>query len=168
MDRFLALPEYQAAGTVLFYVDIRAEVRTRPALPAALQSGKRIVIPWCNEDGGLDLFPLESLDELDIGKFGVLEPRAELRTRRAKRVAPEEVDLVMVPGVAFDRRGGRLGHGKGYFDRLLKQVRADAPLVALAFECQMVDAIPMESHDVFMDKVVTEIAVYEGIGRRVV
>ncbi len=168
VDRFLALPEYRAAETVLFYLDVRAEVRTRHQLPSALRSGKRIVVPWCNEEAELELFHLESMDELETGKFGVLEPQAELRPRQAKQVAPQDVDLVMVPGVAFDRRGGRLGHGKGYFDKLLMQVRADTPLVALAFECQMFDAIPMEPHDVAMDKVVTEIAVYEGIGRRVV
>jgi len=168
VDRFLALPEYREAGTVLFYVDVRAEVQTRPALPAALQSGKRIIVPWCNETGELELFHLESMDELDVGRHQVLEPKPELRTRPAKQVAPGDVDLVMVPGVGFDRRGGRMGHGKGYFDKLLKHVRPDAPLVALAFECQMVDEIPMEPHDVFMDKVITETAVYEGIGRRVV
>ncbi len=168
VGRLLVLPEYRAARTVQFYVDVRAEVRTRPALPAALQSGKRIVVPWCNETGGLELFRLESMDELDVGKFQVLEPRAELRTRPAKQVAPEDVDLVMAPGVGFDRRGGRLGHGKGYFDKLLRQVRSDAPLVALAFECQMFDAIPMEPHDVFMDKVITETTVYDGIGRSAV
>ncbi|EMI16969.1 5-formyltetrahydrofolate cyclo-ligase [Rhodopirellula maiorica SM1] len=71
----------------------------------------------------------------------------------------------MVPGVGFDARGGRTGHGKGYYDKLLENAKPETPFVALAFECQMFDEIPMQGHDIFMDKVVTEKRVYEGIGR---
>jgi 5-formyltetrahydrofolate cyclo-ligase len=163
--RFMDLPEYHRAGTVMFYVDVRAEVRTRHDLPAALESGKRIIVPWCNAAGELELFLLQSMDELELGMYRILEPRGDLRGLPSRRVAPADLDLVMVPGVAFDRRGGRTGHGKGYYDKLLQHARPDAPLVALAFECQMFDEIPMQPHDIFMDKVVTERGVYEGIGR---
>lgn len=163
--RFMELPEYQAAKTVLFYLDVRSEVRTRHSLEAALQSGKKIIVPYCVE-GELELFHLERLDELDVGMYKILEPKAELRSLVAKKVNVEDIDLIMVPGVAFDRRGGRTGHGKGYYDKLLEHARPDTPLVALAFECQMFPEIPMQSHDVFMDRVVTEKAVYEGRGRR--
>lgn len=163
--RVLALPEYQKAGTVMFYVDVRSEVRTRQALPMALESGKQIVVPYC-VDGELELFHLESMDELELGSYRILEPRAELRTVPEKKVDPSKLDLILVPGVGFDRRGGRTGHGKGYYDKLLQHARLDAPLIALAFECQMFPEIPMAAHDVFMDKVVTEAAVYEGRGRR--
>lgn len=165
VDRFLALPEYAQAGTVMFYVDVRSEVRTRQHFPAALASGKRIVIPYC-VDGELELFHLQSLDELSVGMYKILEPREDLRSVAEKRVAVEELDLIMVPGVAFDRRGARSGHGKGYYDKLLEHARADAPLVALAFECQMFDEVPVAEHDIFMDKVITELAVYPGRGRR--
>ncbi len=73
---------------------------------------------------------------------------------------------MIVPGVAFDRDGGRFGHGFGYYDKLLHHVRPDAPLVALAFDCQIFPQIPMQEHDIFMDKVVTETAVYAGKGRQ--
>jgi 5-formyltetrahydrofolate cyclo-ligase len=165
MDRVLALPEYTRAATVMFYIDVRAEVRTRQALPAALASGKTIVVPWCNEHGELELFRLESMDELELGMYRILEPKADLRTQREKQVSPEQLDLILVPGVAFDRRGGRTGHGKGYYDKLLQHARADAPLVGLAFECQLFPEIPMQEHDIFMDKVVTEAAVCGGRGR---
>ncbi len=162
--RFMDLPEYASAGTVMFYVDVRTEVRTRHSLNLALDSGKRIIVPYC-VDGELELFHLESLDELELGMYKILEPKAELRLLAAKRIAVEDLDLIMVPGVAFDRRGARTGHGKGYYDKLLQHARLDAPLVALAFECQMFDEIPVEEHDVFMDKVITEHAVYAGRGR---
>ena len=162
--QFMALPEYSAARTILFYVDVRSEVRTRHDLANALQTGKRIIVPYC-VDGELNLFHLESMDELSLGMYRILEPKSELRSVAAKRVAVEELDLIMVPGVAFDRRGGRTGHGKGYYDKLLEHARLDTPLIALAFECQLFPEIPMQPHDIFMDKVVTENAVYPGLGR---
>lgn len=164
-DRFMQLPQYAASNTVMFYVDVRDEVRTRHALPDALQSGKRIVVPYC-VDGELELFWLESMDELELGMYRILEPKPELRAVASKKLKPEDLDLVMVPGVAFDREGGRTGHGKGYYDKLLQHARMDAPLIALAFECQLFEKIPVESHDIYMDAIVTETAVYSGRGRK--
>ena len=165
VDTFMALPEYQRAATVMFYVDVRSEVRTRQHFPAALAGGKKIVIPYC-VDGELELFHLQSMDELTVGMYKILEPRPELRGVPAKNVPVEELDLIMVPGVAFDRRGARSGHGMGYYDKLLEHARLDAPLIALAFECQLFDEVPTQSHDIFMDKIITEAALYEGRGRR--
>src|SRR3954447_6743751 len=119
-EKFAALPEYAAARTVLFYVDVRSEVRTRDYLATALTHGKKIVVPWCNDRGELELFHLGSMDELALGMYRILEPLPELRRLPAKQVQVEELDLVMVPGVAFDRRGARMGHGKGYYDKLLE------------------------------------------------
>jgi 5-formyltetrahydrofolate cyclo-ligase len=164
-EKFVALPEYQRAKTVMYYVDVRSEVRTRNYLATALTHGKRIVVPYC-VDGLLELFLLENMDELALGAYKILEPRADLRPLPAKRVQPEELDLIMVPGVAFDRRGARMGHGFGYYDKLLEHARPDCPLVALAFECQFFAEIPTQAHDVFMDKIISEAAVYEGTGTR--
>jgi 5-formyltetrahydrofolate cyclo-ligase len=163
-DTFMALPEYAAAQTVLFYLDVRSEVRTRSALPLALQSGKHIVVPYC-VNSELELFLLTGMDELAVGMYKILEPRSELRDLPEKKVATKEIDLVMVPGVAFDRNGARMGHGLGYYDKLLQHARPDAPLVALAFECQLFPEIPTEAHDIFMDKIITERAIYPGRGR---
>ena len=160
----MSLPEYRQAKTVLFYIDVRSEVRTRNDLSNALSSGKKIVVPYC-VDGELELFHLEHNDELAIGMYRILEPKTELRTVAAKKVDVKEIDMIIVPGVAFDRRGGRTGHGKGYYDKMLEHARLDTPLVALAFECQMFEEIPMQDHDIFMDKVVTEKATYTGRGR---
>lgn len=165
MARFFALPAYQTARTVMLYLDVRAEVRTRHDLPAALASGKKIVVPWCTADGLLELFHLEDMSELSVGMYKILEPKEELRLLPNKRVDVQELDLVMVPGVAFDKRGARMGHGKGYYDKLLEHARRDTPLVALAFECQLFPEIPVQSHDIFMDQIITEAAVYPGRGR---
>lgn len=164
--KFEALPAYVRAKTVMYYIDVRSEVRTRHALPAALTQGKKIVIPWCNDKGELELFHLESMDELSVGMYKILEPKPELRNLPAKQVTATDLDLIMVPGVAFDRTGARMGHGKGYYDKLLQHARLDAPLVALAFECQLFPEIPTAEHDIFMDLIITERALYEGKGRR--
>lgn len=162
--RFAALPEYKAARTVMLFVHFRDEVRTQAFLAEAVAGGRRVVVPYCTR-GELELFHLESTGELEQGTWGILEPRADLRIRPDKRIDIPEVDLVMVPGVAFDRRGGRVGHGKGYYDRLLRRARPDTPLVAAAFECQVFPDVPMLQHDVWMDKVLTEREVYQGRGR---
>ena len=165
--KFMALPAYLAAKTVMWYVDAGSEVRTRHTLPEALTHGKRVVVPWCVvETNQLELFLLEDMSELVEGAYKILEPKTELRDLPAKRVQPEELDLVMVPGTAFDPRGGRMGQGKGYYDRLLSRARPDAPLVALAFDCQIFDEIPVAAHDVFMDLVLTESRALTGKGRK--
>jgi 5-formyltetrahydrofolate cyclo-ligase len=166
VSAFMALPEYAAAKAVLFYVDAGSEVRTRHSLPEALDQGKRIVVPYCIvETNELELFLLEDMAELVEGAYRILEPKPALRGLPGKRVEPEDVDLVMVPGTAFDPAGGRMGQGKGYYDRLLARVRPDAPLVGIAFECQVFPEIPVASHDVFMDLVLTEKQLYRGRGR---
>ncbi len=163
---FMALPEYATASTVMFYIDVRSEVRTRNDLEYALQSGKKIVVPWCNAEGELELFHLESMDELELGMYKILEPRLSLRALPEKQVNVESLDLIMVPGVGFDARGARMGHGKGYYDKLLEHARSSTPLVALAFECQMFEEIPVAGHDIFMDMIITEDRVIAGRGRK--
>lgn len=163
------LPEYQAAHTVLWYLDCRSELRTRHALPTVLASDKRIIVPYCTVDehgaNKLGLWWLKSMDELIIGKWKILEPPRERWGEPGKEVEPEELDLVIVPGVGFSRQGGRMGNGQGYYDRLLERVRPDCPLIGLGYECQLFDNLIVGPHDVFMDKVVTEQAVYNGPGR---
>jgi 5-formyltetrahydrofolate cyclo-ligase len=167
--RLMQLPEYQAAQTVLWYLDCRSELRTIHALPEAIASGKRIIVPYCTSDATgankLGLWWLASMEELVVGKWKILEPPRERWGEPGKEVQPEEVDLVIVPGVAFSQDGGRMGNGQGYYDRLLAHVRPDCPLVALCYESQLFDELIVSPHDVFMDKVVTEQSVYEGRGR---
>jgi 5-formyltetrahydrofolate cyclo-ligase len=169
IEKLMQLPEYAAAQTVLWYLDCRSELRTRHVLPAALASGKRIIVPYCTVDdigaNKLGLWWLQSMDELVIGKWKILEPPRERWGEQGKELEPEEMELVIVPGVGFSREGGRMGNGQGYYDRLLARVRPDCPLIGLCYECQLFDNLVVGPHDVFMDKVVTEQAVYTGQGR---
>ena len=99
---FVALPAYRNARTVMWYVDAGSEVRTRHTLPEALTHGKRVVVPWCVvETNELELFHLEDMSELETGMYKILEPKKDLRELAAKRVDVKDLDLIMVPGVAF-------------------------------------------------------------------
>lgn len=158
--RLLLLPQYTAARTVMFYLHMPHEVHTDGIRLAAQGDGKRLAAPYVDRHG-LRLFEIRGDDELTPGVWGIREPSAALRRQPNRAVDPAEVDLVLAPGVAFDRSGGRLGHGKGYYDRFLQLVRPDAVRVGLAFHCQLVDAVPMTDHDVSMDYVITDTGAYD-------
>jgi 5-formyltetrahydrofolate cyclo-ligase len=164
--RLVQLAEYRAAKTAMWYLDCRSELRTRHALASFLASDKKIVVPYCTVDdfgaNKLGLWWLESIDELVVGKWNILEPPRDRWEQPGKEFQPEQLDIVIVPGVAFSRSGGRMGNGQGYYDRLLNRVRPDCPLIGLCYECQLLDDLIVGPHDVFMDKVVTETATYEG------
>ena len=106
------------------------------------------------------------MDELAVGMYKILEPKPELRQLPEKRVDVRGTRPDHGPrrGLRPPRR--RMGHGFGYYDKLLQHARPDAPLVALAFECQLFPEIPTQAHDVFMDRIITEQAVYHGRARR--
>ncbi len=159
-DRLMALKAFKAAKTVLFYIDMRSEVRTRISLVSTLASKKTTVVPFCL-DGRLELFHLEHAGELAIGSYGALEPRVGLRDGPDKIIAVDAIDLAVVPGVAFDPQGNRLGHGKGYYDRLLQKFADKVTTVGLAFECQIIPEIPQNEHDMPVDIVITERTVYQ-------
>jgi 5-formyltetrahydrofolate cyclo-ligase len=158
-ERLVHLRQYAAARTVLCYVSFRSEVSTHAFIARLWADRKRVVVPYCAGQR-LGLFSMTSFDDLAPGTLGILEPKAELREQEQRRVNVEELDLLVLPGLAFDRQGGRLGHGKGCFDRLLPGARPDALLAAVAFECQLFDAVPMQPYDVRVDAVITEADVY--------
>lgn len=153
--RLLQLPELLRARTVMTYVSVGSEVATRDLVPQLLSLEKVVLIPYCQ---GLDLrlFRLKSLEELVPGTLGIPEPPPDLRNDVQRQGRPEEIDLALIPGLAFDRHGNRLGQGKGYYDRFLLSLRPDAFKLGLAFECQVVDDLPRTPHDTPVDAVLTE------------
>jgi 5-formyltetrahydrofolate cyclo-ligase len=158
-QRLVDLPQYSAARTTLCYVSFRSEVATHDFFARFWADGKRVVVPCCM-DGHLELFTVDSFADLTPGMLGILEPKPALRGLADRRAKVQEVDLLVVPGLAFDRQGGRLGYGKGYFDRLLCEARPDALLAAVAFECQLFECLPMQSYDVRVDLIITEAGIY--------
>lgn len=155
MERITHLDCYRRAGVVLAYVGFGSELRTETFLRRALDDGKMLLLPRVNtEERRLDLYEVENLDQdLEAGTWGIREPKPDL----CRRVVPAAIDFALVPGVAFDRRGARLGYGGGYYDRLLASCSGPCPfLVAAAFELQMVDEVPLEEHDARVDLILTE------------
>lgn len=150
---FPGLPGFAAASTVLLYVAaFPEEIATGPMVAQALAQGKRVLCPRVDRAAQrLRLFRIEDpAADLRPGVLGIPEPHD-----RCLEVEPEEVDWVLAPGLAFDRRRYRLGRGAGHYDRLLPRLRPETPRWALAFDCQLVDALPVEPHDVALDGVVT-------------
>ena len=154
------LDAYRAAATICWYVGVRDEVPTLAMIAHAGQEGRRAAVPWRSGDR-LELYTITGPGDLETASFSLLEPAKSVRDDPARRVDPADVDLFMVPGVAFDRHGGRLGYGRGYYDRLLALARPGAVVVGLAYEAQLVERVPVASHDVRMGVVVTEAAAYE-------
>ena len=143
--RLLALPAWSNARTVMLYVSTRSEVQTRGLLEAAFSQGKRVCLPAL-ENGAMAAGLVHSLQDISVGKNGFVSA--------GKIVSPKEIDLVVVPGVAFDLHGNRLGRGKGFYDAFLNTV--GCPRVGVAFEQQIVSSLPVEPHDERVDKLVTE------------
>ena len=158
-QRLQSLEEYRQASSVLFYVHLHDEVQTIDSIACALDQQKAVSVPYCFENR-LRLFALQKLEELEPGAFGILEPPPALRRLPSKQVDVRSVDLVIVPGVAFDLHGGRLGYGKGFYDRLLADAPKGTKKIGLAFDSQIFEHIPMESHDIPMDIVITETATH--------
>ena len=159
LSRVSALSEYRQARAVLGYASFGSELDTRPLLHEVLASGRMLVLPRVDRAARrLALHEVRALDaELRPGTWGIPEPAPE----RCRSVWPGEIDFVLVPGLVFDRAGGRIGYGAGYYDRLLTAWPEPAPsLVAAAFELQVVPAVPVLATDRRVDLVVTESGIY--------
>ncbi|OAG27284.1 5-formyltetrahydrofolate cyclo-ligase [Thermodesulfatator autotrophicus] len=142
---------YQKAQKILFYASFKSEVETYELIEAALTEGKDVYLPKTYiSKRKLRLFKINSLKELSPGAYGILEP-----SENSPEIEPKGLDLIILPGVAFDLSGGRLGYGGGFYDRLLAKA-PHVPKVALAFECQLTKKLPLESHDLKIDALVTE------------
>jgi 5-formyltetrahydrofolate cyclo-ligase len=131
-------------------------VKTDKIISEALAHGKRILVPFANvAKRQLLLSEISNLNELSPGAFGIPEPKHN------KKFPIEKVDLVIVPGIAFDRKGNRVGYGTGFYDRFLKKIKKSVPFVALAYDFQIVGDIPANKMDVRIHKIVTEKEIIE-------
>ncbi len=157
----LAHPAAAAAEHFFLYIHFRSEVETLPLLNKLLAAGKTVSVPLTLRREGrlLAVQITDPASQLRPGCFGILEPNREQIRQTA--VNPAEIDIALVPGSVFDRRGGRLGYGGGFYDRFLSQDAPQALRIGLAFAMQLTDRVPLEPHDQVMDILVTEEQVYE-------
>ena len=152
--RLFSLPEFFSAKTLAFYVSFKSEVLTQTMIKESLSLGKTVVVPITDlANRRLNLSRIvDCKDDLAPGTWGILEPKPD----RIKPVTLEEVDLVITPGVIFDKKGCRIGYGGGFYDGLLKFLQKGKVSVALAFELQIVEEVPVDDHDEAVDIIVTE------------
>jgi 5-formyltetrahydrofolate cyclo-ligase len=152
-QRLFALPEFLFARSVLFYASFRSEVETSGIIRESLSMGKRAVLPKVDKGRHrLLLYEIKTPDELVSGFMGIPEPFQS----EEREALLEDTDLVIIPGAGYDYAGNRLGYGGGYYDILLSGKKKTMPIIALAYEEQLVDAIPAEKHDVRVDMIVTD------------
>lgn len=136
--RIINEPEYQNAKTVFCYVSIKKEPDTWALMQKIIDDGKRLCVPRCKDDGSMVAVSVEKLSELQKGLFGIPEP-----STKNEIVSRNEIDLMIVPAMAADAKGNRLGKGKGYYDRFLKG-RTKGIWIVTFFMCDL----PTESHDI--------------------
>jgi len=148
---FLALAEYRRAQVLALYAPIHREVETCAAATAALAAGKTLLYPAV-EGSEMQFRRLLGLEQLAPGRYGIPEPSGEAWD-------PQAADLIVVPGVAFDLSGRRIGYGKGYYDKTLHRLEGTGRLVGFCYDFQLCEEIVGEPHDVTMDLIVTEVRV---------
>ena len=149
LQRLMALSVYQKASCVLSYVSFGTEADTLRILERVLADGKALYVPKCVPNTNRMVFyRISVLRDLSPGAYGILEPGED-----CPRVEPVEIDLIFVPGTAFDVRGHRIGQGGGYYDRYMNRTRAVR--VGVCHDFALLSAVPSEAHDARMDIVVT-------------
>jgi 5-formyltetrahydrofolate cyclo-ligase len=149
-----SMEEYQQAQRIVFYVSLPKEVDTHEIIQATLKKGKQVAVPVTDRWGrNLVLSELKDFKaELARSTYGVLEPKPQFY----RYFEVKNIDLVIMPGVAFDRRGHRLGFGGGYYDSFLKKVPATVPRIALAFDFQIMEELPRDIWDKKVHQIITE------------
>ena len=162
-QQVLSMEEYAKASTIMLYLDFRNEVQTDQIIIDALSKGKRISIP-VSDTATKRLTPSQIVEypgDLTEGTYGILEPKTDC----IRPLEPEELDLIIVPGVAFDEECNRLGYGAGFYDRFLPRTKPGTVFMALAFEMQIYAKVYHQSHDCPVHFVITENRVIKNLSK---
>jgi len=149
IQKFLALPVYRDAKIIMAYLSMPDEIQLQEFFTAALADKKILAVPFIAA-GEMTAVVLPNLNSLEVGAYGIATVKSDVR----KFVDAEKIDCVITPGLAFDKRGHRLGKGGGFYDKFLLRA-VNAKKIALAYDCQLVDSVPAESFDVNVDMVLT-------------
>ncbi len=148
------LDEIQQANIILLFASFRSEVDTAGLIRKSLHNGKQVVLPKvASRERGLLLYEIRQPEDLIPGFMGIPEPAGDnLNLERSIR----DVDVIVIPGVGYDERGNRIGYGAGYYDHLLSRLDRQVPIIAPAFEEQIVASLPIEEHDIKVHLIVTD------------
>ncbi|MDR3596977.1 5-formyltetrahydrofolate cyclo-ligase [Clostridium sp.] len=156
LNRFYESKYYNEARNVFIYISYGSEIDTKDIINKALKENKRIYVPRTEfKTRIMDAVEISSLDKLIENSYGILEP-----SENEPHIDPNGLDLILVPGVAFDRNGGRMGYGAGFYDRYFKKINSDnikrITKLALAYDFQVIGEVPMEELDIPVDYIITE------------
>ena len=151
-EKLFATYEYISSQNILFYVSYDNEVETHNMIKESIDTGKTVCVPFVKKNEHTIIpIKIENWNDLEIGSYNILEPKKN----KFKIFPLEEIELIIIPGIGFDTHGNRIGHGMGYYDRLLKGAN-NCFKIGLGFQCQIVDYIPVDPHDVRIDMIITE------------
>lgn len=149
--KLTASDEYICAETIFVFVSFGSEADTHRFIEKALKAGKTICVPKIRtKEQGIEVFKIDSLSDLCPGYYGILEP-----AEGCQPVASDSIDLILMPGVAFDRNGGRIGYGAGYYDRYLAKMTKMVSKIALCYNFQLFKNVPIDEFDIRIDGVIT-------------
>lgn len=156
LDRFYDSKYYKEAKHIFVYISYGSEINTKEIITKAFKDNKKIYVPRTEFKTRLmDAVEIKSLDNLIKSSYGALEPSKE-----EPYVDPNKLDLIVVPGLAFDRNGGRMGYGAGFYDRYFKKISKEniskVTKLALTYDFQVLDKVPMSEQDVPVDYIITE------------
>jgi len=156
LEKFYESKYYIEAKNIFIYISYDSEINTKGIINKALKDNKKIYVPRTEfKTRFMDAVEITSLDNVIESEYGILEPSIE-----EPHIEPNELDLIVVPGVAFDRNGGRIGYGAGFYDRYFKRISKDRikriTKLALAYDLQVLDNIPMNEQDVPVNYIITE------------
>ena len=156
--KFLEIRELKGAKRLALYASFKNEVLTETILEYAVAHRQEVFFPRIvREKKGLMFLKVHGKEDLASGSYDIKEPVHSHRGIYQPEIAAlSSLDIVVVPGIAFDTNGNRLGYGKGYYDKVLGSIKETCLIVALAFDFQIVNTIPAEAHDIKMDKIITE------------
>ena len=143
---------FKDAKSIFIYVSFDGEIDTHSIINYALKEGKIVCVPKIfTKAEGMHLMKIDSFSSLTPGYYGILEPPAD-----SEEMSPEDIDLIIMPGVAFDENGGRVGYGGGFYDRLLAGSNIQSTKIALAYRFQVFDKVPSDKWDERVDMIITE------------
>jgi 5-formyltetrahydrofolate cyclo-ligase len=151
-NRLFKMQEFKQARTILFYISFKNEVFTHDMIKESITLGKRIIVPITDKKNNrLILSELQNWDHLKPGSYGILEPTNEY----VHEMPINTINIIIIPGIAFDEFGNRIGHGMGYYDRLLIYSK-NSIHIGLAFEFQLLNKLPVDDYDMGVDAIITE------------
>ncbi|GCD11146.1 5-formyltetrahydrofolate cyclo-ligase [Clostridium tagluense] len=154
MDTIIKLPEFLNCKNIMLYLSFNNEVDTYALAKWCLDNGKKVIVPYCiKETREIIPFEINNLtNDLTKSSFGIMEPKHDI----LKKANTCDIDLIIVPGVVFDKHGNRIGFGAGYYDRFLPKRVKNTPTIGIAFDYQVISKIPTGTYDVPLDFIITE------------